>query len=77
MQIILDESHCLRNPKTNAAIAVAVLDHKYPKAKFVYSSATVAESAKGLGYLSRLNLWGPETAYPFGFKQFVSVIEDM
>src|SRR5205807_3132652 len=50
-------------------------DHdERPDLRFVYSSATSVVEVSHICYMSRLGLWGPETAFPAGFEEFMSEI---
>jgi len=77
MQIALDECHALKSEGSNNHKCLAKLDRMFPYSRFVYCSATVAESAGELKYMSRLGLWGPETAFPLGFTQLQAVLDKM
>jgi protein strawberry notch len=51
-------------------------DHdQRPDLRFVYSSATSVVEVSHICYMSRLGLWGPETAFPAGFEEFMSEID--
>ena len=69
--IAFDESHLLKNAVmggrsgtgaeegTQRGRMAAMLEEMYPKARFVYVSATAATVPRNMGYMSRLGLWGP------------------
>ncbi|TAM65358.1 MAG: hypothetical protein EPN48_18510 [Microbacteriaceae bacterium] len=74
--IIFDEAHAGANadPKTQDAEdsqrkasaqgqAMLALQHALPNARFVYVSATGASRLDALAYATRLQLWGPGTAF--------------
>lgn len=52
------------NSVSQQGVAMLDLQDKLPNARVVYSSATSAMDIVGLGYASRLGLWGPGTAFP-------------
>ena len=72
--LIYDESHLMGNNldtqggrgrqlASKRATASLDLARLVPGARVVYSSATGATEVKNLGYLERLGLWGPKTAF--------------
>jgi hypothetical protein len=79
--ILYDEAHNLKNavpgPMGKASQigeTAKKLMEKMPKLRSVSLSATAATEVQNLGYLDRLGLWGPGTAFPNGFRQFQSEI---
>ncbi len=83
--IIFDEAHRAKNAveqkgtrgkkkASRSAQAVIMLDQGIPKARIVYSSATGATDVANLGYLGRLGVWGPGTAFD-NFNVFQREIE--
>ena len=79
--ILYDESHNLKNAvvgqggvTSQIGVAVKELMDKTPKLRSASLSATAATDVSNLGYLDRLGLWGPGTAFPNGFKQFRSEV---
>jgi len=54
-----------------------MLDCMFPDARFVYCSATIAETPGDIEYMNRLGLWGPGTSFPIGFTQLEAVINKM
>eukprot|EP00980_Cylindrotheca_fusiformis_P014949 scaffold4095_cov117-Cylindrotheca_fusiformis.AAC.6 len=88
--ILLDECHKAKNIRLNAegivqnigtadcsrtAAAVVELQHRMPRARVVYCSATAVSEPFNLGFMSRLGLWGPGTEHPLGFNQFLESIQ--
>jgi hypothetical protein len=75
--ILFDESHNLKNAVTGPGgkasqigVAIKELMQRMPKLRSVSLSATAATDVVNLGYLDRLGLWGPGTAFPGGFQEF-------
>ena len=75
--IVMDECQAGRNAMSNnkelfgganqvsqQGLAMLDLQEKLPNARVLYSSATSAMDIVGMGYASRLGLWGPGTAFP-------------
>ena len=73
--IIFDEAHNMQNAQGSEgemggtdpaarALAGIELQTRFPKARFVYSSATGATKVEALAYLERLGLWGEGTPFP-------------
>lgn len=55
---------------TQMGLAVQELQHRLPKARVVYCSATGCSEPADMAYMLRLGLWGPRTAFPLGFGSF-------
>lgn len=79
--ILFDESHNLKNAVAGqggqeSLIGKTVKEFlgKNPKLRSTSLSATAATDVINLGYLDRLGLWGPGTAFPNGFNQFAAEI---
>jgi hypothetical protein len=80
--ILFDESHNLKNAvvggggakASQIGVAVKELLQRMPKLRTVSLSATAATDVVNLGYLDRLGLWGPGTAFPNGFREFQSQV---
>lgn len=85
--ILFDESHNLKNAVPGATggsrgkakpsqigVAVKELLERIPKLRTASLSATAATDVSNLGYLDRLGLWGPGTAFANGFRQFQAEI---
>lgn len=83
--IIFDEAHRAKNAveqkgsrgkskASRSAQAVIALDQSIPNARIVYASATGATDVANLGYLGRLGVWGPGTAFD-KFNNFQQEIE--
>jgi hypothetical protein len=79
--ILFDESHNLKNAVAGMSgqesqVGKTVKEYldKNPKIRTVSLSATAATDVINLGYLDRLGLWGPGTAFPNGFPQFAAEI---
>lgn len=86
--IVLDEAHTVSNAlpiekvsgqrrmiqkPAQTAAAVLSVTRKYPNAKVLYASATVASEANQLGFAERLGLWGPGS--PFStFRDFLKSV---
>ena len=74
--IVFDESHkakqCSENNKSKTAQRIVAIQHKYPKARILYVSATGCSQVEHMGYMVRLNLWGNGTLHET-FKNFVDV----
>ncbi len=84
--IAFDEAHYMKSAiqirgrrgtqePSQRAIAGMALARAFPNARVVYASATGATDIINMAYLDRLNLWGPETAFP-SKEAFVSAISD-
>lgn len=82
--LAFDEAHKAKNlipdaagqKATKTGLAVSRLQRDLPSARVIYSTATVASSARQLAYAERLGLWGPGTAFPLGVQQFYSALDD-
>lgn len=81
--MVFDESHNLKNAvvgvmgqPSKIGVAARELLAGLPKLRTVSLSATAASDILNLGYLDRLGLWGPGTAFPLGFQEFASQIAD-
>lgn len=86
--IAFDESHLLKNALkgdrsgegvekeggTQSGRMAAMLEDMYPKARFVYVSATGATVPRNMGYMTRLGLWGPGRPFP-EFIQFLQAMQ--
>eukprot|EP00898_Chlorokybus_atmophyticus_P004114 jgi/Chlat1/4703/Chrsp3S00444 len=79
--IVFDECHKAKNlvpdsgaQPTRTGEAVLELQNKLPMARVVYCSATGASEPRNLGYMSRLGLWGPGTAFKM-FSEFLSAVD--
>lgn len=79
--IVFDESHNLKNAvvgqggqASQIGVAVKNLLQAIPALRTTSLSATAATDVMNLGYLDRLGLWGPGTAFPTGFSEFASQI---
>ncbi|MCC7235609.1 MAG: strawberry notch family protein [Bryobacterales bacterium] len=79
--VVFDEAHALKNTvaglggkPTDTGKAVAKLNEKLKKLRVTYVSATAASELRNMGYLGRLGLWGPKTAFPGGFQAFLNSI---
>lgn len=75
--IVLDECHRAKHyqenkTSTRTGDAVVLLQNTFPLARVVYSSATGIDSLKNMGYMTRMGLWGPGTAFS-SFKKFTKV----
>ncbi len=82
--IVFDECHKAKNALAGAfseptQTGQAVIDLQSPERNpdywIVYSSATGATDVRHMVYMTRLGLWGPGTAFPGGFIQFLNEIE--
>ncbi len=80
--VVFDEGHKAKNAlgtemgePTQTGQAVIDLQARLPKARVVYSSATGATEVRNMAYMTRLGLWGPGTAFPGGFTEFLGNIE--
>ena len=76
-----DEAHEMKNTVAAGSTKVSQtgtrmkeLREALPNLRTGYMSATSATDVINMGYLERLGLWGPRTAFPAGFTQFVSKI---
>lgn len=83
--VVFDESHQMANAApmddggwkkkpSDRALAAMELQERLPNARIVYVSATGATEVANLGYLARLGLWGPGTAFATR-SEFLSQIE--
>jgi 2'-5' RNA ligase len=79
--VAFDEAHEMKNTVTGVGGKVSQIGTKtaelraaLPNLRTVFLSATAATDVINMGYLERLGLWGPNTPFPGGFKQFVSKI---
>ncbi|HLJ25301.1 MAG TPA: strawberry notch family protein [Candidatus Angelobacter sp.] len=79
--VVFDESHMLKNAVAGAGgepsqigQIVKAFMQEVPKLRSVSLSATAATDVVNLGYLDRLGLWGPGTAFPNGFNDFAAQI---
>ena len=79
--ILFDEAHNLKNAVTGIGskasqigTTVKKLLEDNPNLRMSALSATAASDVMNLGYLDRLGLWGPGTAFPGGFINFVNEI---
>ena len=79
--VLFDESHNLKNAvvgqggqASQIGQVVKKLLEENPNLRSSSLSATAASEVMNLGYLDRLGLWGPGTAFPAGFNQFVNEI---
>jgi hypothetical protein len=80
--ICFDEVHKAKNlvpdkadtASTKTGLYVDLLQKHCPKAPVLYVSATAATEVKHLGYMSRLGLWGPGTAFE-DFPDFCKTME--
>ncbi len=85
--IAFDESHLLKNALkgdrsgtgieqeggTQSGRMAAMLEEMYPKARFIYVSATGATVPRNMGYMTRLGLWGAGRPFP----QFIDFLNAM
>lgn len=85
--IAFDESHLLKNALkgdrsgqgveaeggTQSGRMAAKLEELYPKARFIYVSATGATVPRNMGYMSRLGLWGAGRPFP----EFLNFLQAM
>ncbi len=76
--IVFDEAHRAKNAlaagrgePTQTGQAVIDLQKNLPGARVTYVSATGASDVRHMAYMTRLGLWGPGTAFPRGFEQFL------
>lgn len=81
--IVFDESHAAKNvdptgmsEPTARGLAVKKIQEDLPGARVVYVSATGATEPRNMAYMTRLGLWGPGTAFPGGFQQFLNEVEN-
>lgn len=79
--IIWDESHNLKNAVTEQGqqasqigVAAKKLMDELPNLRSTSLSATAATDVMNMGYMDRLGLWGPGTAFPNGFMEFANQI---
>ncbi|TDI15212.1 MAG: sigma-70 family RNA polymerase sigma factor, partial [Acidobacteria bacterium] len=82
--IAFDESHLLKNAVTSGrgqsleegtqrGRMASMLEEMFPKARFLYVSATGATVPRNMGYMTRLGLWGP--GLPFAtFPDFLQAM---
>lgn len=81
--ICFDEVHKAKNlvpdkedhASTKTGLYANLLQTSCPKAPVLYVSATAATEVKHLGYMSRLGVWGPGTAFE-DFNDFSKTLED-
>jgi hypothetical protein len=82
--VILDEAHKAKNAVpagqgeptlTGQAVIDLQNPSKHPDLRVVYSSATGATNVRNMAYMTRLGLWGPGTAFPNGFAEFLKAID--
>jgi hypothetical protein len=78
--IAFDEAHAMSNQiakegaePTATAAAMLELRNRLPNARLLFVTATGATEVRNLGYLERLGLWGPDTA----FEDVFSFISEM
>eukprot|EP00035_Acanthoeca_spectabilis_P008607 m.156177 g.156177 ORF g.156177 m.156177 type:complete len:1736 (-) comp14428_c0_seq4:94-5301(-) len=78
--LVFDECHKAKNTSEKegkgslTAICVTKIQAELPQARVVYVSATGASALKNLGYMWRLGMWGPGTAFEQGPKEFQSKV---
>lgn len=79
--IIWDEAHNLKNAVTEKGqeasqigVAARKLMNELPELRPTSLSATAATDVMNMGYMDRLGLWGPGTAFPNGFMEFANNI---
>lgn len=78
--IHFDEAHKAKNlvgemgEPTKTGAAVLKIQNDNPNALVTYASATAATEPRNMGYMVRLGLWGPGTAFPT-FNDFRTAIE--
>ena len=60
----------------NVATKVVELQKRLPRARVVYCSATSVSEPKNLGFMTRLNLWGPGTEHP-NFHNWLNSMETL
>ena len=76
--ILFDECHKAKNlipskggmKPTQMGLAVKEIQELLPNARIVYCSATGCSEPGDMAYMLRLGLWGPSTAFPYGFDSF-------
>lgn len=84
--IVFDESHVMgsamdrgsgisKKKASDQALAGVDLQHRLPKARIVYLSATSATEIENLAYATRLGLWGEGTAFA-DREKFINAISD-
>jgi hypothetical protein len=82
--LVFDEGHRAKNffvggrgepTQTGQAVVDLQDPGSHPDYRIVYSSATGATEVRHMGYMVRLGLWGPGTAFPGGFIEFLNQIE--
>ncbi len=80
--VIFDEGHKAKNAlgtvmgePTQTGQAVIDLQSRLPSTRVVYASATGATEVRNMAYMTRLGVWGPGTAFPGGFAEFLAEIE--
>ena len=79
--IVFDEAHNLKNAVASGRSPASLQGTKarqlmaaVPGLRSFSLTATAATDVVNLGYMDRLGLWGPGTAFPGGFNQFVSAV---
>jgi 2'-5' RNA ligase len=79
--IIIDEAHNLKNAvvggrgqASQQGVAIRELLQNIPKLRGTALSATAATDVINLGWMDRLGIWGPGTAFPTGFNEFAGAI---
>lgn len=82
--VIFDEAHKAKNALASGRgeptqTGQAVIDlqdcERNPNYRVVYSSATGATDVRNMAYMVRLGLWGPSTAFPGGFTEFLTEVD--
>ncbi len=75
--MLFDEAHNLKNAvaaqggqESQIGRKIKELLQRMPKLRTASMSATAATDVVNLGYLDRLGMWGPGTAFPNGFGEF-------
>ncbi len=81
--VIFDECHKAKNALASGygeptQTGQAVIDlqnaERNPDYRVVYSSATGATDVRNMAYMTRLGLWGKDTSFPGGFREFMAEI---
>lgn len=81
--IVFDEAHKAKNfrldgkDSTQVGNAVHALQMTFPKARILYSSATMVSDVSEMAYMTRLGYWGDNCMYPTFdvFKQVMDTLE--
>lgn len=78
--MILDEAHKAKSLRgrhaSKCALFIEQLHKRFPRAKVIYSTATVASKPAHMIYLKRLGIWGRDKCFADP-EDFISKLDEL